>query len=154
MKGRHFAWIAILAGAALASQVALAAGPFSPYGGSWRGAGRLDANGRSEPLRCRSDNAPSRLGTEIALSLTCASDSFRVDIRSDLNADGENVQGTWTETTQNVSGTVAGTLSKRQIDAAVSGSGFNANVVIRVAGRRLDFSLASQLGNVQVVLRR
>src|SRR5947209_13457747 len=138
MKARYFGWIAFAAAAALTAQVALAAGPLSAYGGSWRGAGRLDANGHSEPLNCRSDNTPSQRGTAIALSLVCASDSFRVEIRADLTADGQDVQGTWTETTQNVSGNVAGVISKRQIDASVTGSGINANVAIRVAGRRLD----------------
>ena len=154
MKARYCGRIALAAAAALMAQAALAAGPLSAYGGSWRGGGQLNANGRSEPLSCRSDNTPAEGGTAISLSLTCASDTFRVEIHSDLTADGRNVQGSWTEATQNVSGNVSGVIFRRQIEASVTGSGVDANVIIRVAGRRLDFSLASQQGNVQVVLRR
>ena len=144
----------LIVGAALVAQSAEAAGPLAAYAGAWRGGGQLETNGRSESLSCRSDNTPSQGGTAIALSLVCASDSFRVDIHSDLTADGQNVQGTWTETTQNVSGNISGVMSRRQIEAEVTGQGFNANVNLRVAGRRLDFSLASQMGNVRVTLHR
>jgi hypothetical protein len=152
MKAR---WAFLSLAAALAATPALAAGPFSAYAGSWRGTGQLDSGGRSERLSCRSDNSVSDNGAAVSLSLVCASDSFRLDIHSDLTSDGRNVQGTWTETTQNVSGDVTGVISKKQIDASVSSnSGFTANIALRAIGRRLDVSLASQQGNVQVVMHR
>ena len=154
MKARRFALVPIVAGLALTTPSAYAAGPFAAYGGAWRGSGRFESNGRSEALLCRSDNRPSRGGAAVALSLVCASDSFRLDIRSDLSTDGSGVHGTWTEASQNVSGSVTGTISRRQIDVSVMGSGFNANVAMRAIGKRLDFSLASQQGRVQIAMHR
>ena len=157
---KTFARFAVVAGfvAGLAPS-ADAAGVFSNFGGSWRGAGRIsDVNGRSEPLTCKSNNSPSQDGIAMSLSLVCASDSYRVDFHSELYTDGQNLHGTWTETTRSASGDVNGEIRPNQINATTTAPGFAANIVIHVvSGRRLDVTLAAtgtSISHVEVSKKR
>lgn len=145
--------------AALAASGALAAGVFSPFAGNWRGSGRIsDVNGKSESLRCKSALAPSPDGIAMSLGLVCASDSYRVDFHADLYTDGENLRGTWSETTRNASGNVSGVIRADYIRARTEAPGFDADILIHVVGgRRLDVSLdahGTSINHVQVSMRR
>jgi len=117
----------------VAASSAPAAGIFSAFGGSYRGAGRIsDVNGKSESLTCRSTNAPAQDGIAMNLSLVCASDSYRVDFHADLFTDGQALRGTWSENSQNVTGNVSGAIEPSVIHVTTSAPGFSANIVIQV----------------------
>ncbi len=136
-----------------------AAGPFSPFEGSWRGGGRIsDVNGRTEPLSCKSTNSPSSDGIAMSLSLVCASDSYRVDFHSDLYTDGQTLRGTWSEATRNASGDVNGEIRRDVINATTTAPGFAANIVIHVVGsKRLEVALSAtgtSINRVQVTMKR
>lgn len=145
--------------AALGASGALAAGIFSPFAGNWRGAGRIsDVNGKSEALRCKSKLAPSPDGIAMSVDLVCASDSYRVDFHADLYTDGENLRGTWSESTRNASGDVSGVIRPDIIRARTEAPGFEAAILIHVVGgRRLDVSLnarGTSINQVQVSMKR
>jgi hypothetical protein len=144
---------------AVGADAAQAAGSFAPFGGNWRGAGRIsDINGRTEPLSCRSTVSPSSDGIAMSLSLVCASDSYRVDFHTELYTDGQSLRGTWTETTRGASGDVNGAIGRDVINATTTAPGFSANVVIHVVGgRRLDVALSAtgtSISRVQVTMKR
>jgi hypothetical protein len=145
--------------AALGASGAFALGVFSPFAGNWRGSGRVsDVNGKSESLRCKSKLTPSPDGIAMSLGLVCASDSYRVDFHADLYTDGENLRGTWSESTRNASGNVSGVIRPDVINARTEAPGFEAAIVIHVIdGKRLDVSLnahGTTINQVQVSMKR
>ena len=138
---------------------ASASGVFSAFGGSYRGTGRIsDVNGKSESLTCRSTNAPALDGIAMNLSLTCASDSYRVDFHADLFTDGQALRGTWSETSRSVNGNVSGSITPSLINAVTSAPGFAANIAIQVEKNgRLEISLSAtgtSINHVQVSMRK
>ncbi len=145
--------------AAVAASSAVADGVFSEFGGAWRGKGRIsDVNGRTEPLSCKSTNSPSSDGIAMALSLVCASDSYRVDFHTDLYTDGHELRGTWSETTRNATGEVKGEIRPDVINAVTTAPGFSANIIVHVvSGKRLDVSLrahGTSIDHVEVSMKR
>ena len=75
---------------------ARAAGPFRPLLGSWRGAGTLSTNsGQREPITCRAVYEVGETDDPLIQSLVCASDAFRLEIRSDATASGGVLHGRW-----------------------------------------------------------
>ena len=157
-KARRALAVAGLA-VALGVSGASAAGVFASFGGSWRGIGRVsDIHGRSEPLTCKSSNAPSSDGIAMTLSLVCASDSYRVDFHTDLYTDGHELHGTWSETTRAATGNVAGAIRPDVINAITTAPGFSANILVRVVGAdTLDVTLdahGTNVNHVQVTMKR
>jgi hypothetical protein len=142
---------ALAAALAFSASTALAAGPFSDFAGTWKGAGRLsDIHGKSEPLTCRSTNAPQPDGIAMSLTLVCASDSYRVDFRCELFTDGSALHGTWTEKTRAAEGNVHGSIGHGFITAITDAPGFSATIAVRMAGAdRMDVDLKAH-GNVSI----
>jgi hypothetical protein len=154
--------IAILAGAWLASPGVGAAahleGPFAKFSGNWRGSGHVvSANGRAEPINCRAHYDVSEGGANLTQSLVCASDSYRVDIRSEVVAEGQSFQGTWQETTRNVSGNLSGQIGDGVFEGTVTGMGFTAGISLRISGRRQTVEIrpsAGDISKIEVALAR
>ena len=145
--------------AALGATGALASGPFADFGGTWKGAGRVsDVHGKSEALTCKSNNTPASDGIQMTLTLVCASDSYRVDFRSELYTDGQELRGTWTETSRDASGNISGTIRPDMINAKTTAPGFSATITIRVSGgKRFDVTLNAQgtnVNHVEVAMKR
>ena len=72
-----------------------------------------------------------------------ASESYRVDINSNLVSDGGTLTGSWSESNRNISGRVSGRVSGSQIRARVDGPGFLANLAISVHGGRQSVTIQS-----------
>jgi hypothetical protein len=145
--------------ASLGASDALAAGVFADFGGNWRGSGRIsDVNGRSERMSCKSTNSPSYDGIAMSLALVCASDSYRVDFRSELYTDGRALRGTWSEKTRDASGDVQGQIGHDVFNVTATAPGFDANIVVRVVdGKRLDVTLNARgttINHADVSMRR
>src|SRR5262245_55308147 len=102
-NARNFAAVALTAGL-----FGFSSGPsnaadnlLTHFAGNWSGNGKITTNdGNSERIRCRSNNASTAKG--LALSLRCASDSYKFDLASDVTNDGGNISGSWNETTRGV----------------------------------------------------
>ena len=159
INGIASSMVALGLSALLGASAAFAAGPFAEFDGTWKGAGRVsDIHGKSEALTCKSRNLPAPDGIAMALSLTCASDSYRVDFHSDLYTDGSALRGTWSETTRNATGNVEGSIRPDLINATTSAPGFKANIVIHViGGKRLDVDLrahGTSIDRVTVSMKR
>ena len=133
-----------------ATGASAASDTFRPFLGSWQGTGAItSSNGQREPLSCRAayDGDDSTLNQ----SLVCASDSFRLNIQSNISSSGGAVQGTWQETTRSVQGQLSGELRGGDFEGNVSGPGFTAQISLRAAGRRQVVHIQPSAGDVQSV---
>jgi hypothetical protein len=151
---RHAGRVARSASAALFLAVSLLAvadrpaaaveGSFAGLAGSWTGAGTVSlSNGGRERIRCRATYAVGSSGNSLEQSLRCASDSYHFELRSNVNASGGAISGSWSEATRNVNGNISGRIRGNQIDALVEANGFSASITIVTNGGRQSVSIRS-----------
>jgi hypothetical protein len=158
MNARNFAALAI--GASLfgfAPQSAKSAdGPLAHFAGTWSGNGKITVkDGTSERIRCRSTNTAK--GNALALSMRCASDSYRFDLGSDIAAEGANISGSWNETSRGVMGSLSGKISSSNITATATSVGVTAALSIKTSGNALSVSIrspGSEVSEVSVTMAR
>jgi hypothetical protein len=110
-------------------------GPFAGLAGNWAGGGTVTLDdGSKERIRCRASYAVS--GPSMNLSLTCASDSYKFDLRASVVDEGGVVSGNWTESSRNVGGRLQGRGGGGSFEVVASAAGFNADISLRTAGNR------------------
>ena len=112
-----------------------AGGAFAGMAGNWHGGGTVTLDdGSRERLRCRATYAVSGPGMDMVL--ICASDAYKFDLRASVVSEAGNVTGTWSETSRNVGGNVAGRGAAGNFQVVASAAGFNANINLRTAGNK------------------
>jgi hypothetical protein len=133
------------AGPALFSPASHAqSGPFAGMAGVWAGGGTITLDdGSSERIRCRATYAVGAGGNGLSQSLTCASDSYRFNLSSNVIARGGVLSGTWSESSRNVNGNVEGSGGNGNFQVVASAPGFNANLSIRTSGNRQTVTIRS-----------
>src|SRR3984893_11741894 len=100
-------------------------GPFLGLSGHWSGAGTVTmTNGATERLRCKVSYAVNAAGKVVEQTLRCASDSYRVEIRSNVISEGGSLSGSWAETTRGLSGNISGHASGAEMLANGAGGAF------------------------------
>lgn len=134
-------------------------GLFRGLSGYWSGGGAITmSNGSSERIRCKATYAVNPTGKAINQSLRCASDSYKLDIRSNVISEGGAISGTWSEATRNVSGNISGRASSADIHARVDGAGFSASLEVRTHGDRQTVTIrplsGTDLAAVAITLRK
>jgi hypothetical protein len=123
---------------------------FSRFAGNWRGNGQIVfTNGDAEQMTCRASYLSPK-ANELSLTLVCATQSYRVEIQSQLAAEGHEIQGNWTETTHQVTGNIVGRIANGSFEGSISGPGFSGGMSLRVSGRRQSVSIRPQGGELQV----
>lgn len=134
------------------------AGPFGGLAGVWTGNGEVTlSNGAKERIRCRATYAVSDSGSRLQQNLRCASDSYVFELVSTAQARGTALSGTWTETTRNVNGTLAGVVTGNQIQVTVQSSSFGAGMTISTSTNRQSVSIraaGTELTGAVVILNR
>jgi hypothetical protein len=99
--------------------------PFAGLSGPWSGGGTISmTNGSTERIRCKVVYAVNAAGKAFRQSLRCASDSYRVEISSNVISQGGALSGSWAETTHGLSGDVSGRATGAEILANVAGAAF------------------------------
>jgi hypothetical protein len=112
-------------------------GPFAGLAGVWSGGGTVTLDdGSSERIRCRATYAVSRDGDGLNQSLTCASDSYRFNLASNVVASGGLLSGTWSESSRGVTGNLEGRAANGTFQVIASAPGFNANITLTTRGNR------------------
>jgi hypothetical protein len=112
-------------------------GPFAGLAGVWSGGGTVTLDdGSSERIRCRATYAVSRNGDGLNQSLTCASDSYRFNLASNVVANGGSLSGTWSESSRGVNGNLEGRGANGNFQVVASAPGFNANITLTTRGNR------------------
>lgn len=131
---------------------ALAQGPFSGFAGSWAGSGSVTFNnGASERIRCRSQYSTSSGDNALEQTLRCASASYQFQLNTDIKHSNGTISGSWTESTNDVSGQVTGQASDGRIRAVVKGSGFEASVAVTMAANSQSVRMRPQGEKVREV---
>lgn len=112
--------------------------------GNWSGAGTVTLeDGSTERIRCRASYAVGDGGRGLNQSLTCASDSYRFNLTSNILSEGGALSGTWSESTRNVSGSLEGRGSDGNFDLVASAPGFNANLTLETHRNRQSVVIKS-----------
>ena len=134
-------------------QAAQAANPFAPFAGLWSGGGEIVASGGShEKIRCKAKYSGTSSQDSLHTNVRCASDSYKVHILIDVQAQGSSFTGTWQETTRQASGDVSGRIpAKGQLQASLNGVGFGIQLSASSNGRQQTISIQSQNTDVETV---
>ncbi|WP_024507052.1 hypothetical protein [Bradyrhizobium sp. ARR65] len=142
---RLFITAAVLFGTGLFGPAAHAqAGPFAALAGRWAGSGTVTLDdGSTERIRCRATYAVG--GPRMDLTLTCASESYKFDLRGDVVAEpGGAISGTWSEASRNVTGNLQGRGRDGSFQVVASGPGFNANISLVTRGNRQSITMRAE----------
>jgi len=152
-KVAAFAWARrlMIAGAALLAASlwatvgqAQGTGPFAGMAGNWNGAGTVTLDdGSTERIRCRATYAVGAGGNGLQQTLTCASDSYKFNLTSNLIAQGSTVSGTWSETSRNINGNIEGRSSGGVFQVVATAPGFTANLTLTTKGNRQSVVIRS-----------
>jgi hypothetical protein len=119
---------------------AQAGGPFAGMAGNWAGGGTVTLDdGSRERLRCRATYAV--IGPSMTMVLTCASDAYKFDLRANVVSEGGAVSGTWSETSRNVGGNLAGHGGGGNFQVVATAAGFNANINLRTVGNKQSVAI-------------
>ena len=137
----------VLAGVlALAASAANAqSAPFAGMAGVWSGGGTISLEGgATERIRCKATYAVRGDGTGLNQSLTCASDSYKFDLRSDVTASNGALTGQWSESSRGVGGTLKGRAGNGQFNVTVTAPAFTANLVMNTKGSKQSVAITSE----------
>ena len=112
-------------------------GPFAGLAGIWSGGGTVTLDdGSTERIRCRATYSVGAGGNGLNQSLTCASDSYRFNLSSNVVASGGSLSGTWSESSRGVSGSLEGRGASGTFQVVASAPGFTANISLTTRGNR------------------
>jgi hypothetical protein len=134
-----------------------AAGPFAILAGSWTGSGTIALkSGTKERIRCKAAyDVITR--ANVQLQITCASDSYKFSLFSNIIAAGHELSGYWSEATRNVTGRIVGRVAGNRINVRAEGRTFTALFSMTTRGNRqsvLIESPGSQMLAVQITLHQ
>jgi hypothetical protein len=120
-------------------------GPFAGMAGVWSGGGTVTLDdGSTERIRCRATYAVGGGGTGLNQSLTCASDSYRFNLASNVVANGGSLSGTWSESSRGVTGSLEGRGSNGNFQVIASAPGFTANISLMTRGNKQSVVIRSE----------
>jgi hypothetical protein len=132
--------VAAMSGSASFAQ----SGPFAGMAGIWSGAGTVTLDdGSTERLRCRATYAVGLGGNGLNQRLTCASDSYKFNLSSNVTAQGSALSGTWSEATRGVNGTLEGRGAAGNFQVVANAPGFTANISLTTRGNRKSVFIRS-----------
>jgi hypothetical protein len=122
-------------------------GPFAGMAGNWSGGGTVTLDdGSSERIRCRSSDAVGDGGNGLNLTLTCASDSYKFDLKGNVVADRGVLSGSWSESGRGINGILEGRAANGVLQVAVTTAGFNANLSLTTRGNRQSIVIRAESG--------
>jgi hypothetical protein len=120
-------------------------GPFAGLAGVWSGGGTVTLDdGSSERIRCRATYAVGNGGNGLNQSLTCASDSYRFNLSSNVVSSGGSLSGTWSESSRGISGNLEGRGGTGNFQVTASAPGFSANIALRTTGNKQSVTIRAE----------
>ena len=119
-------------------------GPFTGMAGNWSGGGTITLDdGSSERIRCRATYAVGAGGNGLNQTLTCASDSYKFNLASNVVAQGAAISGSWSESSRNIAGTLEGRAGNGVFNVIASAAGFTANITLTTRGNKQSVIIRS-----------
>ena len=105
--------------------------------GNWSGAGTVTLDdGSTERIRCRATYAVGAGGNGLQQTLTCASDSYKFNLTSNIMAQGSAISGTWSEASRNINGNIEGRSGGGNFQVVATAPGFSANISLTTRGNK------------------
>jgi hypothetical protein len=138
--------ISLLAAVAYAQQstAEFTTGPFGNLAGTWSGGGTITMkDGGNERVRCSGTYTVGSDGKTMHNELRCSSDSYKVEMTTDITQIGDQLAGNWTENTRHVAGHVSGRATPTSIHARAEGDTFTALLAVTTHGDRQSISIQS-----------
>ncbi len=157
IKGLIFGAIALLVASVSSTASYAQVGPFAGMAGYWSGGGTVTLDdGSTERIRCRASYAVGENGHGLNQTLTCASDSYKFDLRTNVVAEGRSIRGTWSESSRNINGTIEGRGAAGNFQVVASAPGFNADISLTTRGNRQSVVIRgeNQFRSASISLRR
>ena len=155
VANRAFVAVLVLGATATAPVAAQAApGPFANLAGSWTGSGTIKlAGGTSERIRCKATYVVEDTGNRLGQKMTCASDSYKLEVTTDVayKQDAGVITGTWLETTYSTRGFVSGRATASEIKARVKGKNFFAEIGVMTDGDQQSVTIRPRAMDVEEV---
>jgi hypothetical protein len=152
-----FAMVALVAASVSNSASYAQSGPFAGMAGVWSGGGTVMLDdGSSERIRCRATYAVGAGGSGLNLTLTCASDSYKFDLRANVVSDRGALSGTWSESSRGVNGNLEGRGANGNFQVVASSPGFNSNISLTTRGNKQSVVIRaeSQFRGANIALSR
>ncbi|MEH2514354.1 hypothetical protein V1291_005708 [Nitrobacteraceae bacterium AZCC 1564] len=146
--GKSVAAAAVLGLSLVATEsMAQSSQPFAGMSGVWSGRGTISLEGGArEAIRCRATYAVRADGNGLQQTLRCASDSYRIELSSNVIANGGRLTGTWSEATRNISGELRGTTSGGRFHVTVNAGSFAADLTLTTHGNSQAVVIRSDSG--------
>jgi hypothetical protein len=136
----------------------LAASPFQKFNGEWRGGGQVvESNGHRESIRCWAEYAEAKNGSALTQAIVCASESFKLNIKSYVEASGESVQGYWSEAARDLTGRLKGRIAEGRFEGEISATAFTAAISLTSNGRSQAVIIkpsGGDISDVRIELKR
>ena len=105
-------------------------GPFATFPGSWSGGGAISlASGAVERLHCTAEYRVDDSGATLMQNLNCASDSYKFDLKNQVQATGSDITGQWIEVTRGAEGAIVGRVGAGRVEGTVSGPGLHRHLL-------------------------
>lgn len=141
-----FAFATVLAASTWSgSGHAQSGGAFAGMAGVWSGGGTVTLDdGSTERIRCRATYAVGGGGNGLQQTLTCASDSYKFNLTSNVEARGSAVSGTWAETSRNINGNIEGRSGAGVVQVVASSPGFTANISLTTRGNKQSVTIRAE----------
>jgi hypothetical protein len=152
-----FALAALLVAGVSSSPSHAQSAPFAGMAGYWSGAGSVTLDdGSSEKIRCRASYAVSGNGSGLNQTLTCASDSYKFDLKTNVVVEQGALSGSWSESSRGITGSLSGRASNGNIQATASAAGFSAGISVTTHGNKQSVAIKpdSQFKGASITLTR
>jgi hypothetical protein len=128
------------------------------FAGNWSGEGTVKTSAGSERIRCKAHYDVTSDGTSLQQTLLCASDSYKLHVRSNVAATGTRFVGKWNEVTRDTIGNISGTITSTGIRGKIDGIGFTADLAMSTQANRqsvtIDPTGATDISQVAITLAR
>jgi hypothetical protein len=132
-------------------------GPFAGMAGNWSGGGIVTLDdGSTERIRCRATYAVGAGGSGLNLSLICASDSYKFDLRGNVISSRGALSGSWSESSRGINGNLEGRGANGNFQVVASAPGFNSNIALTTRGNKQSVVIRaeSQFRGANIALTR
>jgi hypothetical protein len=130
-------WLAIIPVAAEPATPAAPTASLDQLVGRWTGEGRLGfAEAKFENVKCRVTYLRTETPGQLKQNIRCASASGNIEVLSELQQNGAQLTGHWTETVRNMNGELTGQITPTGFRVEIKGADLQANMDIMARGPR------------------
>ncbi|MEM1371888.1 MAG: hypothetical protein AAGG72_06635 [Pseudomonadota bacterium] len=137
---------------------ASAASVVDQLAGRWSGWGSVKmTNGTTEQVKCVATFFVKNASSDVRQNLRCASASYKIDVRSDLNVKGRRISGRWEERNHSNSGNVSGSINGSTFKMAITGPVLNADMTLATSPCKMNISIRPRdynVGDISIGLRK